>query len=362
MTPQQYKALAASGQLPASSSLGISMDGGYMSMQTRRVYIGGIPFGMAGDQMVDFFNQKMHEHGLAVGPGNPVLACQINIDKNFAFLEFRTAEETTACLAFDGIMLMGQPLKLRRPKDYVPMVGTEIQAMSNFNGGLAPCNSSSLDKIFVGGLPTYLNDEQVKELLQTFGALRSFSFMKDSATEQSKGYAFCEYQDSSITDEACGALNGMQLGDKRLVVQRASIGAKAHVTSTFNQMPVTPQIPGLKVAGNLTIGKPTEVLCLMNMVAPEDLVDDEDYEDIVEDIKEECSKYGTVKSLEIPRPVKSETGEAPEVGSGVGKVFVEFDNVMDCQKAMSTLTGRKFQNRTVVTSFIDIDKYHQRDF
>lgn len=50
-------------------------------------------------------------------------------------------------------------------------------------------------------------------------------------------------------------------------------------------------------------GIPTEVLCLMNMVAPEELIDDDEYEEIVEDVKDECSKYGQVKSIEIPRPV-----------------------------------------------------------
>lgn len=50
-------------------------------------------------------------------------------------------------------------------------------------------------------------------------------------------------------------------------------------------------------------GLPTEVLCLMNMVAPEELLDDEEYEEIVEDVRDECSKYGQVKSIEIPRPV-----------------------------------------------------------
>ena len=30
----------------------------------------------------------------------------------------------------------------------------------------------------------------------------------------------------------------------------------------------------------------------MNMVTPEELGDDEEYEDILEDIKEECGKYG----------------------------------------------------------------------
>ena len=37
--------------------------------------------------MVDFFNAKMRESDIAKQAGNPVLACQINLEKNFAFLE-----------------------------------------------------------------------------------------------------------------------------------------------------------------------------------------------------------------------------------------------------------------------------------
>lgn len=44
------------------------------------------------------------------------------------------------------------------------------------------------------------------------------------------------------------------------------------------------------------------------------------------------------------------------------QVFVEFNSVMDCQKAQQTLTGRKFSNRVVVTSYFDPDKYHRREF
>lgn len=40
------------------------------------------------------------------------------------------------------------------------------------------------------------------------------------------------------------------------------------------------------------------------MVTPEELKDEEEYEDILEDIKEECNKYGIVRSLEIPRPIE----------------------------------------------------------
>lgn len=66
---------------------------------------------------------------------------------------------------------------------------------------------------------------------------------------------------------------------------------------------MTLQVPGLNSSVTQMGGLPTEVLCLMNMVAPEELLDDEEYEEIVEDVREECGKYGQVKSIEIPRPV-----------------------------------------------------------
>lgn len=47
---------------------------------------------------------------------------------------------------------------------------------------------------------------QVKELLLSFGKLRAFNLVKDAATGLSKGYAFCEYVDLSITDQVSPSL------------------------------------------------------------------------------------------------------------------------------------------------------------
>lgn len=52
----------------------------------------------------------------------------------------------------------------------------------------------------------------------------------------------------------------MQLGDKRLIVQRASVGAKNTTVLPAVQI----QVPGLSLVG--ASGPPTEVLCLLNMV------------------------------------------------------------------------------------------------
>jgi len=41
----------------------------------------------------------------------------------------------------------------------------------------------------------------VKELLASFGPLRSFNLVMDTASGLSKGFAFCEYLDPNVTDQ-----------------------------------------------------------------------------------------------------------------------------------------------------------------
>lgn len=43
------------------------------------------------------------------------------------------------------------------------------------------------ERIFIGGLPYYLSEEQCRELLQSFGAIKTFDLVKDKETGQSKG-------------------------------------------------------------------------------------------------------------------------------------------------------------------------------
>ena len=37
--------------------------------------------------MQDYFNNQMRMAGLAGPEGEPIISCQVNLDKNFAFLE-----------------------------------------------------------------------------------------------------------------------------------------------------------------------------------------------------------------------------------------------------------------------------------
>ena len=123
----------------------------------------------------------------------------------------------------------------------------------------------------------------------SFGPLKAFNLVKDAATGLSKGYAFCEYNDATVTDAAIQGLHGMQLGDKKLIVQLASVGAKNMPGVSYFEMNfflkniiLFIKAPGVQLPGVNFMGPTvsTEVLCLLNMVTEEELRDDEEFEGI----------------------------------------------------------------------------------
>nr|GMC96206.1 MDIS1-interacting receptor like kinase 2-like [Ipomoea batatas] len=103
--------------------------------------------------------------------------------------------------------------------------------------GLAPGSSGGLegpDCVFVGGLPYYFTENQIRELLESFGPLRGFNLVKDGETGNSKGYAFCVYQDVSVTDIACAALNGIKMGDN---INSYFFASQFNATKTQSSLP-----------------------------------------------------------------------------------------------------------------------------
>lgn len=202
------KAMQAAGQIPANivadtPQAAVPVVGSTITRQARRLYVGNIPFGVTEEEMMEYFNQQMHLSGLAQAAGNPVLACQINLDKNFAFLEFRyvfcvfflnellvaqlacslfihrSIDETTQAMAFDGINFKGQSLKIRRPHDYQPMPGMTDgggAALTVPGGVISTVVPDSPHKIFIGGLPNYLNEDQVSDMVDALWLYTHFSF------------------------------------------------------------------------------------------------------------------------------------------------------------------------------------------
>jgi splicing factor U2AF subunit len=93
--------------------------------------------------------------------------------------QFRTADEATAAMQLDGALWEGTPLRIRRPKDYIGI----DPSLGMLPGMVGTTVADSPNKLFIGGLPTYLNDEQVMELLKSFGELKSFNLVKEGTAQ-----------------------------------------------------------------------------------------------------------------------------------------------------------------------------------
>lgn len=177
--------------------------------------------------------------------------------------------------------------------------------------------------------------------------------------------------DPDVTDVAIQGLNGMELGDRYLVVQRASVGAKPGMPGMIPNLPYDqfPEIPRpIMPAGADPETLNARILLMLNMVTSEDLIDDQEYGDIYEDVKDECSKYGEVEDLRIPRPMKRDKSKWGDAGhqaaqealradeaAGVGRVYVKYVDGNSATEAMKNLAGRSFAGRSIIGTLLSED-------
>ncbi|KAH7359035.1 U2 snRNP auxilliary factor [Plectosphaerella cucumerina] len=323
------------------------------SRQAKRLLIYHLPSSATEERLMDFFNLQLN--GLNVIEGSdPCVSAQLSNDKSYGIIEFRNASEATVALALDGISMEADDangatdgkggLEIRRPKDYIVPAVDETPYEP---GVVSSVVVDTQNKLCIANMPPYLSEEQVTELLVSFGELKAFVLVRDRHTEESRGIAFCEFADPAATEVALQGLNNMDLGDRKIRVKKASIGA-TQVAGVEMGVAAMSMLAGTTA----TDSDESRVLQLLNMVTPDELMDNDDYEEIKEDVEEECSKYGKILDIKIPRPVGGSRQSA-----GVGKIFVKYEDKASTKKALQSLAGRKFADRTVVTTYFPEENF-----
>lgn len=312
------------------------------SRQAKRLVVSNLPATASDESVMRFFNLQMN--GLnVVESTDPCIGCQFSSDRGYAMVEFKNPSEATLALALDGqSMDDGTGLVIRRPKDYIVAAMSDEEQQPSADGVVSTSVPDTANKLCVSNILPNLLEDQVQDLLKSFGALRSFVLVRERGNDaESRGIAFCEYVDPGATDVAVEGLDGMELGPQKLRVAKASIGA-AQAASMEMSVASMSLLAGTTSEG-LDEGR---VLQLLNMVTPEELIDTQDYDEIVEDVQDECAKFGRVLDIKVPRPSMGSRQSA-----GVGKIFLKYDSPDSARKAMAALAGRKFADRTVVVTY-----------
>jgi len=95
----------------------------------------------------------------------------------------------------------------------------------------------------------------------------------------------------------------------------------------------------------------TPIVELKHMLTQQDLDNDEEFKEIMEDTRDECSSFGLLKNVVIPRS-----------GPGATKIFLEYTTCEDATKAIAGLAGRTFDGRQVVAAYFDPVKFQNQDY
>jgi splicing factor U2AF subunit len=198
----------------------------------RRVYIGGLPMGTTSDDLAAHVNFVLALAGGTICPGAPVTSCTVFSDRAYAFVELRSVEEASNCMALDGVPFRDSArLRVRRPNNYDAAAAMLLGPTSpdpgmdgSRLGAVRTAVPDTPHKLFMGGLPCDWDAVRVRALLAPYGTLTAFNLVMDKATGNSKGYAFAEFEAPGATDYAIAALAGAVVGGKPLTIKRAVIG------------------------------------------------------------------------------------------------------------------------------------------
>lgn len=283
----------------------------------RRLYVENLPPTASEKAVVECINDFLLSSGVNHIKGtSPCISCMIHKEKGQALLEFLTPEDASAALSFDGRSFFGSVLKIRRPKDFVEVTTGVDDKSVDATTSISDDVEDSSHKIFIGGISKVISAEMLMEIVEAFGSLKAFHF--EHNVEGVGQCAFLEYVDHLVTQKACAGLNGMKLGGQVLTVVQAT--PDTPTLGNANQLPLY----GIPEHAKPLLKKPTGVLKLKNVLDPVGplSLSEAELEEILEDIRLECARFGTVKAINVVKHIDNyTTGAAFTAVDGSGSAM-----------------------------------------
>lgn len=175
--------------------------------------------------------------------------------------------------------------------------------------------------------------------------------------------AALEYANPAITDSVVSGMNGLDIAGHKLSIQRVPMSSAAVLlppgsgvgNSIANNQATSEESQSLEIQDIPADAPITTVIRLSNMTTDEDLTDDTLFNELVEDVSDECNSYGQVKSIVIPRG-----GNSAKELEGKGQIFVHFADTDSAQRSLKAVAGRRFNGRIVLAAFYPEDLYSQK--
>jgi splicing factor U2AF 65 kDa subunit len=223
----------------------------------------------------------------------------------YYIFDLATKDDIEILKAMNNTEWRGYRMRIEKPanffREYNASQGNNVELKEVKKQGQL---HESDNKLYMGGIPLNAKEHEIRGIVESFGQLKSFNLVKDQNSEDdlNRGFCFFEYVDERATDKAIKGLHGREMGDKRLKVQRANINLKS--MSIVQQLKANPvemiprdynksnftdavEVPEVNIQLSMPIysSVPSRVIQMINLITPEDIMDDSDYREIIEDIR-----------------------------------------------------------------------------
>jgi splicing factor U2AF 65 kDa subunit len=174
--------------------------------------------------------------------------------------------------------------------------------------------------------------------------LQAFNLIKTTGDTLS---AVFEFVNGDLSEMVVQGMNKIDIAGNKLSVQRVPhSSAAALLKNVATIAPATATIFKAVPVIEAPVREPTTVICLSNMTTVEDLQSDDSYEELIEDVSEECNKYAVVKKVIVPRGQKGQ-GSDPSIG----KIFVHVTDTDGAGKVLKAVAGRRFNGKVVKAEY-----------
>jgi len=363
-----------------------------MDKVNRELFVGNTPPGTNEALIMEFFNGAMRSTGLCLPHATPVVQCRVNT--KFAFVECASADDAARGLNLNGIPFLGFSLRVGRPAKYsgphVPSVTWQQLTGLPLPDGVVPDASvaaaggsmggSTEEKItrelFVGNTTPDMTEQGLREFLgkamEQVG-LTAAAGNPILACRLSGKFAFVELRSKEETANALNLNNIPYLSAQLRVGRPSKYNGPTTPHGNWEDILQKYMSGELKLPSQGGTGAAevvakqqqqhaealaaaadtrSNVVVLANMLGPDDLNSDEDYDEILEDTKEECAQFGNLKNVVIPRLGKV----------GEGKIFLEYLSEEHADAAIQGLQGRLFDGRKVEAKCFDQEKFAKGDY
>lgn len=335
----------------------------------RELFVGNTPPGTSEMLLLQFMNGAMRRVNLCGPHETPILNCRVNT--KFAFIELISPEMANRALSLNGIPFLGAILKVSRPSKYAgPPIPTkswqELTGQALPAGAVLDLEQEKVNReLFVGNTTPEMTEQMLTDFLGNAMEQVGLNITAGNpitACRVSGKFAFIELR---TPQEAANALN---LNNIPFMGTQLRIGRPSKWNGPPDNHGNWEDILAKYMSGELQLGAgspgataaavapatsaATRVVQLQNMLTKEDLVNEDEYKEILEDTREECAQFGQLVTVSIPK-----AGEPGETC-----VYLEYASTQDAANAISKLHGRTFDGRKVEATYFDETKFAKKEF